>query len=60
MYMDEIDPESGDAMDALLSNAAQMLGTHRTACIVDAALVYCVRSVEFWWLCGCATMSHLN
>jgi hypothetical protein len=27
MYMDEIDPESGDAMDALLSNAAQMLGT---------------------------------
>lgn len=26
MYMDEMDPESGDAMDAILSNAANMLG----------------------------------
>jgi hypothetical protein len=26
MYMDDMDPESGDAMDAILSNAANMLG----------------------------------
>lgn len=27
MYMDDLDPESGDAMDAILSNAVGMLGT---------------------------------
>ena len=26
MYMDDLDPESGDAMDAILSNAVSMLG----------------------------------
>jgi hypothetical protein len=39
MYMDEIDPESGDAMDALLSNAAQMLGTRPVTHLFGIELV---------------------
>jgi len=29
--MDDLDPESGDAMDAILSNAVGMLGTPSSA-----------------------------
>ena len=32
MYMDDLDPESGDAMDAILSNAVGMLGTFLLVC----------------------------
>lgn len=28
MYLDDLDPESGDAMDAILSNAVGMMGKH--------------------------------
>ena len=28
VYLDDLDPESGDAMDAILSNAVGMMGKH--------------------------------
>jgi hypothetical protein len=51
MYMDEIDPESGDAMDALLSNAAQMLGTRPVTHLFGFGLCVTFR--------GCVTGSDL-
>lgn len=41
MYMDDLDPESGDAMDAILSNAANMLGR----CWTVLLSVMCLRGV---------------